>query len=126
MTDSGWNPERRRSARVDLLAELEGHVFTLDETVRVRQVSQGGLTIETTAPLSPRLTHEFRVAAGDRHAIVRTRVAHSRIQVQADTVVYVSGLEFVEPAPEAVAILEEVVALAQDALRTADPGDARI
>ena len=117
-----WGPDRRRSARVDLLADLQGHVVTLDEAVQVKQVSHGGLTVETTAPLSPRVTHEFRVTIGDRTALVKARVAHSRVQLQGDTVSYQSGLEFVEPAPEAEAILREIVDLAQDALNAGSPG----
>jgi hypothetical protein len=118
MSGIDWKDDRRRSTRVDLLAELEGHVVTLDEAIVVRQVSHGGLTIETTAPLSPRLTHEFRVTAGDRTALVRARVAHSRVQMRGDAVSYVSGLEFVEPPPEAIDILEAIVARAQDAQRS--------
>ena len=101
--------DRRRAPRVDLLAELQGHVVTLDESIVVRQVGHGGLTIETTAPLSPRLTHEFRVTADQRTAIVRARVAHSRVRMQGDAVSYLSGLEFVEPSQEAIEILEMIV-----------------
>jgi hypothetical protein len=126
MSGIDWGRDRRRSARVDLLADLQGHVVTLDERIRVRQVSHGGLTIETSAPLSPRLVHEFRVSSGDRSALVRARVAHSRVQVQGDSVAYLSGLEVVEPAPEALAILEEIVALAQEVPRgPQEPGPAR-
>ena len=109
MASFDWEPDRRRSARVDLLAELQGHVLTLDETVLVRQVSEGGLTIETSAPLSPRLTHEFRLCLGDRVALVHARVRHSRVQLAGDAVTYVSGLEFVDPSPEALALLADLV-----------------
>jgi hypothetical protein len=116
MSDIDWARDRRRSARVDLLAELQGHVVTLDESIVVRQVSQGGLTIETSAPLSPRLTHDFRVTSGTRTALVRAKVAHSHVRMQGAAVSYLSGMEFVEPSPDAVSILEEIVALARDAL----------
>jgi hypothetical protein len=112
-----WARERRRGARVDLLAELQGHVVTLDEAIAVRQVSPGGLTIETTAPLSPRVTHDFRVVVDDRTAIVRARLAHSRVQMQGDAVSFVSGLEFVEPSQEALEILADIVVRAHESLR---------
>jgi hypothetical protein len=118
MSDIDWARDRRRSARVDLLAELQGHVVTLDESIVVRQVSHGGLTIETSAPLSPRVTHEFRVASGARTALVKAKVAHSRVQMHGDTVSYLSGLEFEQPSPEAVSLLEEIVALAQGAQKS--------
>jgi hypothetical protein len=114
-----WARERRRGARVDLLAELQGHVVTLDETITVRQVGPGGLTIETTAPLSARVTHDFRVTVDDRTALVRARLAHSRVQMQGDAVSYLSGLEFVEPSQDAIHILDEIVARAHQSLREA-------
>jgi hypothetical protein len=119
MSTFDWGPERRRSARVDLLAEFEGHVVTLDETVRVTQVSEGGLTIETTAPLSPRTTHDFRLTIGDRSAIVRARVRHSRVLVTGDSVSYVAGLAFEAPSDEARRLVASILDRAQGG---ADPG----
>lgn len=124
MSAIDWARDRRRSARVDLLAELQGHVVTLDESIVVTQVSQGGLTIETTAPLSPKLTHEFRVTCGTRTSLVRARVAHSHVQMHGDNVSYQSGLVFVEPSHEAVEILQEILELAQQALRNSPPAGA--
>ena len=46
----GDAPIAGAAPRVDLLAELQGHVVTLDERVQVRQVSLGGMTVETTRP----------------------------------------------------------------------------
>lgn len=120
MSTMDWRPDRRRSARVDLLAELQGHVVTLDDTVVVRQLSDGGLTIETTAPLSPHVAHDFRLTVDDRSAIVHARVRHSRVQVSGDTVAYLSGLEFVDPSDQARAI---VAAILDRAGGPAQPGD---
>ena len=120
MSTMDWRPDRRRSARVDLLAELQGHVVTLDETIVVRQLSDGGLTIETTAPLSPHVMHDFRLSVDGRSAIVHARVRHSRVQVTGDTVAYLAGLEFVEPSAEARAL---VAAILDRAGPTAQPGD---
>jgi hypothetical protein len=115
-----WGPERRRAARVDLLAELEGYVVTLDETVRVRQLSAGGLTVETTSPLSPRFTHDFRLTLGERSATVRAQVKHSRVLVQGDSVSYIAGLAFESPSAEACHLIDSILDLAQGAV---EPGE---
>jgi hypothetical protein len=104
-----WVPDRRRVARVDLLADLQGHLVTLDERVQVRQISPAGMTVETSAPLSPRVDHEFRLAIGTHSVHVRAHVVHSRVTVRDDTVSYLAGVEFVDPAPEALAVVREFI-----------------
>jgi len=104
-----WVPERRRVARVDLLADLQGHLVTLDERIQVRQISPAGMTVETSAPLSPRVDHEFRLAIGSHSVHVRARVVHSRVTVRDDTVSYLAGVEFIDPAPEALAVVREFI-----------------
>lgn len=116
-----WRPDRRRSPRVDLLADLQGHVVTLDDRVLVRQISEGGLTIETTAPLSLRQYHDFRLSVGMRSAVVRARVLHNRVQVRGDLVAYVAGLEFVDLSDDARAALAMILEMAQ--AEGDDPGD---
>jgi c-di-GMP-binding flagellar brake protein YcgR len=93
--------DRRRTPRVDLLAELQGHAVTLDEQVQVTQLSLGGMTVETTAPLSPRVQHDFRISLAGATLTVHGRVVHSRVVIRGDAVSYVAGLEFVEPTPAA-------------------------
>jgi hypothetical protein len=100
MTQIDWMPDRRRDLRIDLLADLQGHLITLDEQVGVRQLSLGGMTIETTAPLSPRVVHDFRLGLGELAVIVKGRVMHSRISVREDQVTYLSGVQFIETTPE--------------------------
>jgi hypothetical protein len=102
-------PDRRRSVRVDLLADLEGHLVTLDERIQIRQISLGGMTVETTAPLSPRLEHEFRLTIGDRAVTVAARVVHSRVAVQGDVVTFLAGVQFVGPSPEALGLIHEFI-----------------
>jgi c-di-GMP-binding flagellar brake protein YcgR len=104
-----WIPDRRRVARVDLLADLEGHLVTLDERVQVKQISLAGMTVETSAPLSPRVDHEFRLAIGSHSVLVRAHVVHSRVTVREDTVSYLAGVEFVEPSPDVLAVVREFI-----------------
>lgn len=116
MSQFEWIPDRRRAPRVDLLADLHGHLVTLDEQVQVKQISLGGMTIETTAPLSPRLVHDFRVTFSERAVTLRGRVIHGRVAVAGDAVTYVSGVQFVDPPPEALTAVREFV----DTLRAGD------
>jgi c-di-GMP-binding flagellar brake protein YcgR len=99
--ETAQQPERRRTPRVDLLADLQGHVVTLDEQVQVRQLSLGGMTVETTAPLSPRVQHDFRISMAESTLTVHGRVVHSRVAIRGDTVSYVAGIEFVDATPAA-------------------------
>lgn len=101
--------ERRKDVRVDLLAELQGHLVTLDERVSVTQVSLGGMTVETSAPLSPRIDHDFRVVFGAVSVILHGRVVHSRVRVQRDEVTYIAGVQFLDPSPDAIAALRAVM-----------------
>lgn len=100
-----WHPDRRRAPRVDLLAELQGHLVTLDELVQVKQLSLGGLVVETTAPLSPRHEHDLRITFGEKAALVRVRVIHTRVALVGEAVIYISGLQLVDPSPDVVAMI---------------------
>ena len=63
----------------------------------VRQMSHGGMQVETAFPLQLDSLHEFRLTLGNRSVIVKGRVAHSRISdVDQDIVTYSTGVEFIE------------------------------
>lgn len=108
--------ERRQTPRVDLLAEVEGHLITLDERVLVRQLSMGGMVVETSAPLSPRVDHDFRLSVGDRTVTVRACVMHGRVAVDGDVVTYVTGLQFLDPTPDVLTTIRTFV----DRIRAGD------
>jgi hypothetical protein len=111
--------DRRRSPRIDLLADLHGHLVTLDERVLVRQIGTGGMIVETTAPLSPRTEHDFRLTVGSTAFTVKARVVHGRVSVDGDSVSYVTGLEFVALPPESLAAIGELVEQHGPTLRSA-------
>ena len=63
----------------------------------VRQMSHGGMQVETAFPLQLDSLHDFRLTLGDRSVVVKGRVAHSRISdVDQDIVTYRTGVEFIE------------------------------
>ena len=88
----------REENRVLLPGELRGEIMVFQSMV-VREISRTGVTIDTHIPLHIDSLHDVRLALGDRSVVVKARVAHSHItDVDQDTVVYRSGLEFVEPS----------------------------
>lgn len=104
--------ERRDSERIDLLGTLHGDVLVVQAT-EIRQISRGGMLVETRFALHVDSLHDFRLSLGTRSVVVKGRVAHSRLSdVAQDSVFYLSGVEFVDQT-EAVqsAILEFIDAL---------------
>ncbi|MSO63086.1 MAG: hypothetical protein EXQ50_13520 [Acidobacteria bacterium] len=87
---------KRDSERVELLGALHGEVMVFQPTA-VRQMSHGGMQVETAFPLQLDSLHEFRLTLGDRSVVVKGRVAHSRISdVDQDVITYRTGVEFIE------------------------------
>jgi hypothetical protein len=103
--------DRRQTPRVDLLREFQGHLLALDEAVTVQQLGPGGLTVVASVPLSPTQIHDLRLTLDDEVISVRARVVHSRAVVDGDDVSYMSGLAFVDPPAETLAIIEHFIGL---------------
>lgn len=110
MTD---DDKKRGTERLELLGALRGEVMVFQPTT-IRQISTGGMQVETSFPLQLNSLHDFRLTLGDRSIVVKGRVAHSRISdVDHDIVTYSSGVQFIE-ASEGV---ESVIAQFIDLLR---------
>lgn len=63
----------------------------------VRQMSHGGMQVETAFPLQIDSLHDFRLSLGDRSVVVKGRIAHIRISdVDQDVITYRTGIEFIE------------------------------
>jgi hypothetical protein len=103
--------DRRQSPRVDLLREFQGRLLALDEAVTVQQLGPGGLTLVAAVPLSPSHIHDLRLTLDEAVISVRARVVHSRAVVDSDDVTYVSGLAFVDPPAETLAVIEHFIGL---------------
>jgi len=82
----------------------------------VRQISHGGMQVETAFPLQLDSLHDFRLTLGDLSVVVKGRIAHSRISdVDQDIITYRSGIQFIEPSEHvAVAIQHFVDQLAKE------------
>ena len=101
---NGRPEERRRYPRVELLGQVTGQPLTFDSPVVVRDLSIGGFSIETSIPLRPGETHEFRFALGDSISIiVLATVKHQRTAAGRVPGRYLVGLEFLDKSGEAKA-----------------------
>lgn len=121
MTTPSDSRDRRQAPRVDLLSEFQGHLITLDQAVLIQQLGPGGLTIACDTPLSPAHVHDIQLTLDDRAVTVKARVVHTRMTVNdGDEFTYVSGLAFIDPAPEAVEAITTFLAQAEAR------GDARV
>jgi hypothetical protein len=102
---------KRDSERIDLLGTLQGEVMVFQPTA-IRQISRGGMQVETGFPLQLDSLHDFRLTLGDRSIVVKGRVAHSRISdVDQDIVTYRSGIEFIEPSERVASVITDFIDL---------------
>ena len=83
---------------MQILGRVHGHIAALDVAVKVREISLGGLSMETAFPFPPGVIHEFRLELGDGSSVeMKGRVLRSRqIEAADGTHVFVSGVQFVE------------------------------
>ena len=101
--------EKRQAERVPMLGELQGEIMVF-QPMLVRDVSRGGVTVETRFALQLDSLHDIRLALTGKSVIVKGRVVHSHISdVDQDIVVYRTGLEFVEPPLAVRAAITEFI-----------------
>jgi len=99
--------DKRDGARVAMISHLEGEVMVFQPMV-IREVSLRGGLVETRFPLHLNSLHDLRLELGERSVVVKGRVVHSQIaDVDDDTVVYWTGIEFVEPSEHVSAAIAE-------------------
>ena len=103
-------PEYKRdSDRIDILGDLHGEVMVF-QPMTIREISRGGVQIETGFPLHLNSLHEIRLTLGESSVVVKGRVAHSHISdVDQEIVLYRSGIEFIEPTPAIATIIAQFV-----------------
>ncbi len=93
--------DKRDTERVLIVGELRGDMMVF-QPMQVKDISRGGLTIETLFPLQLNSLHDVRLTLGNSSIVAKGRVVHSRISnVGQDIVAYRSGLQLVDPSPSA-------------------------
>lgn len=87
--------ERRRAPRVEILGQLHGRLVLLESDVSVREISLGGMSVESAAPFPVGSVQHFQLVLGDgARVIVAAEARHSRPVEGASR--YVTGFRFVE------------------------------
>jgi hypothetical protein len=88
---------------------MHGEVMVFQPTA-VREISHGGMLVETAFPLQLYSLHDFRLTLGSKSVIVKGRVAKSQISdVDQDVVTYRSDVEFVEPTDRVATAIADFV-----------------
>jgi hypothetical protein len=110
---AGDDVDKRTADRLGILGELRGEVMVF-QPMTIREISRGGVQVETAVALHVNSLHELRLTLGSRSVVVRGRVAHCSISdVDQEQVIYRAGLEFIEPSEHVegviVSFVEEVL-----------------
>ena len=101
--------EKRDAERIPILGELHGEVMVF-QPMAIKEISRGGAQVETAFPLQLDSLHDFRLTLGDRSVVVKGRVAHCRItDVEQELVVYLTGLEFIEPSEPVAEVISHFI-----------------
>ena len=127
MDDKKDREDRRRSPRLDVDAELTGHIKPT-MAVKILNISEHGILIESPVGLPPAGMCEVTVKAPSGPKVIRARVARCRLKMakQDDGFmarVYHAGLEFSEDyagSQEIKALMLEVCILEEPAEMTTD------
>jgi hypothetical protein len=114
----GPNDDNQRDdERLPILGVLKGEVMVF-QPMTVREISQGGVQVETGFPLQLDSLHELRLSLGERSVILKGRVVHCSIaDVDQELVIYRSGLEFIEPPDRVAAAISDFIAAMRDGRR---------
>jgi hypothetical protein len=108
---------KRDAERIEILGDLHGEVMVF-QPMAIKEVSRGGAQVETAFPLHLDSLHDLRLTLADRSVIVKGRVIHCSISdVDQESILYRSGLEFVEPSERVLAVIESFVAAIKDGRR---------
>jgi hypothetical protein len=93
--------DRRQAPRFELLDRLHGHIVSVAEPVRVREVSLGGLSFESSISFPVGAVHEFRLTLGDDSTVLlRGRVVRCLQHQLADGAArFVTGVQFLDDEP---------------------------
>ena len=103
------NDTKRESERVLIPGDMRGEV-TVYEPMTILDISERGAQIETGFPLQLDSLHEFRLSLGNRSVVVKGRIVHCHIgELREGTVLYRTGVEYIEPSEHALAAMRSFV-----------------
>ena len=89
--------ERRRAPRVDLVGQLRGELVSVELPIVVREISLGGMSIETSQAFDIDTRHSFVLTLGDGAGVfVIGRVAYCRRVDGPEGALFISGIQFLD------------------------------
>jgi hypothetical protein len=90
--------DRRRSPRIEIMGRLQGRAISLDVPVLVREISLGGMSIESALVFDVGDVHEFLLTLGDESQVpLRARVMRSQEETTPEgKTIFATGLQFVD------------------------------
>jgi hypothetical protein len=94
--------DRRRSPRIEILDRIHGHIAAFNVKVVVREMSLGGMSIETPFAFPIGAEHEFRLELGDESTVLlRGRVVRC-IEVPGEdgAVAHRAAIQFLDDEPD--------------------------
>jgi hypothetical protein len=101
--------ENKRDTERVPVPSLNGEVKVF-QPMTILDVSRGGAQIETPFALQLDSLHDFKISLGDRSIVVKGRIAHCHIgELKEGTVLYRTGVEFIENSGHAQAALDTFV-----------------
>ena len=113
----GSAEDKRDTHRLQILGDLHGEVMVF-QPMAIKEISHGGAQIETSFPLYLDSLHDFRLTLGDRSLVVKGRVVHCSItDVEQEQIIYLSGLEFIEPSERVSAAIADFIAAVETGRR---------
>ena len=93
---------------------IDGHIMgevTVFQPMSIMDVSEHGIQVETTVALQGDSLHDFRLPLGEHAVVLKGRVAYCHLAPQDDgSVLYRSGIEFVEPPAHALGVIRAFLA----------------
>lgn len=100
---------KRDSERIDAPPEVTGEV-SIYEPMAILDLSERGARVETPFAMHIGSLHEFRISLGELSLVVKGRIVHSQIGGLAErTVLYRTGVEFVDASEHVVMALRDFV-----------------
>jgi len=88
---------------------MQGRTVALGLSVRVREISLGGMSVETAEPFELNSVHQFNLTLGDGATIELTgRVLRSaRVAPEGHPVHFVSGIQFIDDESDVAEIIQK-------------------
>jgi hypothetical protein len=112
--------ERRAAFRIDVLGQIDAHSIRQLRPLYLRELSETGFSVESTAPFATEAVHRFRlgIEGHGRSVMVQARAKHcALVSASRSLPIYVTGFELVNADSAATRELQSFVRFADDMWR---------